>query len=946
MDATKGNQGLKDYVNPNDVYLHLGVTTNLSSPATQWKYVVTTWATANATYKATYLGNNIYQYTINNIRSFFSVPLGETIKTVNILFRNGSGTVVQRNSDASDMYIPVYTSDLAVRLTQPLREPRFIPATETISKTVGETIDINAVSSAASDLTLKFNGATIQTANGATTISGTPAISTFGTQKILAEATLSGTTVKDSIEFFVAPPSTVEALPVNVQDGINYITNDSVVLVLYAPNKSRVSVIGEFNNWTESTPFQMKVTPDFKRFWVGIGKLTPGQQYAFQYLVNGTLRIGDPYCELILDKNNDQFIPTATYPGLKAFPAGANGNFVSVLQTGQPAYNWTANNYVRPNKKDLIIYELHLRDFLSASNWQTLTDSLNYLKNLGINCIELMPFTEFEGNNSWGYNPTYIFAPDKAYGTKNALKTFIDEAHKKGMAVILDAVLNQTVGGISPLGLLYWDNVNNRPAADNPWLNPIARHPFNVFEDFNHESDATKYYTARFIRYWLSEYKLDGFRWDLSKGFTQKNCLDNALYPTDGDKLNCWNSYDQNRVNIWQRYYDTMQVVSPGSYCILEHLGNDDEEAELAKRGMLLWGKMTDQYNENTMGYSNSNANLDRSYWSNRAFWNDAFLNDKPHLVVFAESHDEERTMYKNVVFGNASGGYNVKDTLTALQREEAKAAVMMMTPGPKMLWQFEELGYDKSIFMCENGTIPVPYATNQSCKVNPKPVGWNYNNFSSAAARKKLYNVYAALNKLRSQFKGVFNSKTVTTGTDFGSSFKKIILDSTSLKVVVVANFGVTQQTASVNFPEAGTWYSYLTGETFVASAGLNNVTLQPGQYYVYLNKVVAGGIITSAREVILSNKDFRVAVYPNPVQQNAYIEYELPESGRVTLSLTSIAGQQVGVINRGFQLKGVQRYLFNRDGFAGTSLAPGNYIIQVKVNNKVRYEKIAVQR
>lgn len=935
MDATKGNAALKDYANTTDVYMHLGVLTNLSTSATDWKYVVTTWGTTNATYQATFLGNNKYQYTINNIRTFFNVPAGETIKTVNVLFRNGTGSIKQANSDGSDMYIPVYPAgQLAVRIDTPLREPRYIPYPEPLTKLIGDNIFVKAVSSQNADLNLKFNGTSFQTATGATSISGTSGnIIASGNQQIIAEATVGANTVRDTFNFFVAPPANQAPLPANVKDGINYITSDSVVLVLLAPGKSRVSVIGDFNNWTEQTAYQMNITPDGRRWWLGIGKLTPGQEYGFQYYVNGTLKIADPYCEKILDPNNDQYISAATYPNPTTYPTGKTSGIVGVLRTAETPYTWTANNYVRPDKKNLVIYELHVRDFIAAQNYQTLTDTLNYLQNLGINAIELMPINEFEGNNSWGYNPDFFFALDKAYGTKAKLKQFVDECHKRGIAVIMDAVFNHATG-LSPLAQLYWDAANNRPAANNPWLNVTATHPFSVFNDFNHESDSTKYHVSRFIRYWLTEYKIDGFRWDLSKGFTQKVSTD----------VGSWNTYDPTRINIWQRYYDSTQAVSPGAYCILEHLGNDDEEAELARRGMMLWGKMTDQYNQNTMGYT-SNNDISRAYWTNRSFWNDGTLNDKPHIVIYAESHDEERTMYKNVAFGNSSGSYNVKDTATALQREEAKAAILLMVPGPKMLWQFEELGYDKSIFMCENGTIPTPYGTD-NCKVNPKPAGWGYFNFANANARRKLYNVYAALNRLRAQFPGVFNSRTISTGTNFGNLFKTIVLDSSSLKVVVVANFDVVQQTSAVTFPQTGSWYSYLTGDALNVTSSTQSITLQPGEYYVYLNKVVAGGIVTAVKDVVLSNKDFKVAIYPNPVVQQATVDYELPESGKVTISVKSITGQNMGIINKGFQLKGMQRTVLNSNNFNASRLVPGNYLLEVRVNNKVRIEKIVVQQ
>lgn len=918
MDATKGNQGLKDYATPSDVYMHLGVTTNLSSPASQWKYTLTTWATTNPTYQAIYLGNNKYQFTINDIRTFFSVPVGETIKTVNVLFRNGAGNKAQRNSDASDMYIPVYAAgQLAVRIDTPLREPRFIPFPETITKGIGDNIFVNAVSSQTADvLNLKFNGTTFQTASNANALSGTSGnIIASGNQQIIAEAIVGVNTVRDTINFFVAPPANQAALPSNVRDGINYISSDSAVLVLFAPGKSRVSLIGDFNNWTEQTEYQMNITPDGRRYWLGVGKLTTGQEYGFQYLVNGTLRIGDPYCEKILDPNDDPSIG-ATYPGLKTYPTGKTTGNVSILQTSKPAYNWQVTNFSRPDKRKMVIYELLVRDFVANHDWKTLRDTLNYLKNLGVNAIELMPINEFEGNLSWGYNPSYYLAPDKYYGPENDLKMFIDSCHKKGIAVIMDIALNHSCGE-SPLVQLYWDAVNNRPAANNPWYNTVAKHAYNVCYDFNHESDSTKYFVNRVVEHWLTNYKIDGFRWDLSKGFTQNQTCDN-----NGGNCNVvsWGNYDQSRINIWNSIYNKMQTVAPGTYCILEHFADNSEEVVLSNNEMLLWGNANYSYNQATLGFSTEWDFGGASIYTFRGW-------SKPGLVAYAESHDEERTMYKNLQFGNSSGSYNVKDPVTALRREEMAASFNMMTPGPRMIWQFEELGYDVSIDF--NG------------RTGNKPIKWEY---FTDVNRKRLYNVFAGLIGLRNQYPNAFISGGITAS--LGSGFKVLQVSHADLNVTVIGNFDVVQQTANVTFQKSGSWYSYLTGESFSATGASQSITLQPGEYYVYLDRVVAGGIVTAVRDVILSNKNFRLSVYPNPVQQNSTVEYELPESGKVTIAVTNFMGQTIGIVSRGFQVKGLQKFKLNSSNFASARLTPGNYLVQVRVNNKVRIEKFVVQR
>ena len=165
-----------------------------------------------------------------------------------------------------------------------------------------------------------------------------------------------------------------------------------------------------------------------------------------------------------------------TYPALKPYPTGFTTGIVSVLQTNAPAYNWAINNFSRPDKRNLVVYELLLRDFLAAHDWKTLRDTLSYLKTMGVNAIEIMPFNEFEGNESWGYNPDYFLAPDKYYGPKNTLKEFIDSCHSKGIAVLMDIALNHTTG-LNPLAALYWNAATNQPAANNPWLNVTATHP-------------------------------------------------------------------------------------------------------------------------------------------------------------------------------------------------------------------------------------------------------------------------------------------------------------------------------------------------------------------------------------------------------------------------------------------------------------------------------------
>src|SRR5258705_618643 len=218
MDATKGNQGLNNYTPTADVYVHVGVITNLSANPTDWRYVKFTWATTPPAAQATFQGSNKWQYTITNIRSFFVVPAGETILKIAILLRNGAGTSVQRNTDGSDMYIPVYGNTIAVRFTVPFFQPTYYHIPEPINKQVGDNINLTAIGNNSSTMKLYLNGTVIQTASSAITISANPTVSVAGNQIVLAEANDGTNLSRDTLVFFVANAPVILPLPPGVRD--------------------------------------------------------------------------------------------------------------------------------------------------------------------------------------------------------------------------------------------------------------------------------------------------------------------------------------------------------------------------------------------------------------------------------------------------------------------------------------------------------------------------------------------------------------------------------------------------------------------------------------------------------------------------------------------------------------------------------------------------------
>ncbi|MDN3659261.1 alpha-amylase family glycosyl hydrolase [Ferruginibacter paludis] len=833
VDATKGNQALKGYTGT--VYMHLGVITNLSTTPGDWKYVPTTWASTTAPV-ATSLGSNKWSFIITNPRAYFNsgaggVPAGETILKIALLFRDAAGNLVQKNADGSDMYVPIYAAGSNhIQFTTPLIVPTNTISHEPITATINQTVAVAATASTTTGiLNLYYNGTKITgPLSGVATITGNALVTATGNQQLISELVLSGVSYYDTVNFYIAPVTVVAPLPSGAVEGINYASNcTSVTLVLYAPNKSDAMVIGDFagSNWMPQAAFQMNKTPDGNYYWLTINGLASGQEYAFEYVVDNAIYVADPYSEKILDPANDQYIPAATYPALKPYPvnvnvsAGKNG-IVSVLQTCAPAYNWQVTNFTKPDKRNLITYELLVRDFGDARNYQMLIDTVGYFKRLGINAIELMPVNEFTGNESWGYNPTFYCALDKAYGTKNKFKEFIDLCHQNGIAIILDAVYNHMDAYSNPQGRLYWDATAGIPAANSPWFNQNAPHPYSVFNDLNHTTTATQYLVERSMEYWLKEYKVDGFRLDLAKGFTQTQSSTTTV-----------ENYDATRVANLNRYYDYIVPKFPGTYMILEFLGQQrQEEQEYATKGFILWGNNNATYNQNTMGYA-SNADFSKIVYNSTQ---GAFTT--PSEMGYMESHDEERLMYKNEQYGNIAGGYNVKTVATALDRQAAAAAVFFTVPGPKMFWQFGERGYDISLGF-------------GGSNVANKPPHWEY---MADADRLKLWNAYAQLIKLRLNNPAVFNNPSFTYDfNDNNGLFRKLqIADplAAGIKVTVIANLDVLPQTRTISFQSAGDWNNYLsngtgtglngiTGNAFNLTAATQSITLQPGEYHVYVS-------------------------------------------------------------------------------------------------------------
>lgn len=912
FDASQGNAALLGFTG--DVYIWTGTITNPNAPTT-WNNVKSpAFGQADPAALMTRDATNPNLYRISfTPRTFYAVPTGQTIYRLGMIFKNANGSIVARAADGGDIFVDVAQPGLSARITSPAPAAGGNPSFASLN----DQISVTGIASAAATLTFALNGTQVAQQASATTLTTTVTVARAGRNVVRFTASSGNAQAVDSLVIVVRPLVVTAALPAGAKDGITYLPGGtSVILNLTAPNKQFAYVLGEFNNWQPVAGYYMNRTPDGNRWWVQIDGLTPGNEYAYQYLVDGALRVADPYSEKILDPNSDRDIPAVTYPNLKPYPFGKTTGIASVLQTNQTPYVWATTNFQRPKRTNLVIYELLMRDFTARHDYQTLRDTLNYIQRLGINAIELMPINEFDGNDNWGYSPDFFFAPDKYYGTKLALKQFIDEAHRRGIAVILDMVLNHSTGQ-SPMVQLYQQGGN--PSADNPWFNQSAPHPYSVYNDLNHESPFTKYFAKQVMAFWLREYKIDGYRFDLAGGFTQK-----VTTPAT------YGNYDQSRIDIWKDYYQTLVSVDPTLYPILEHFPDNSEGKVLSDFGFMLWGNANHNYIEATMGYL-GDSNFSYGYYGNPSQggrgWN------QPNLVTYMESHDEERLMYKTLTFGNAAGNYSTRNLTTALARQEQAAAFFFTVPGPKMVWEFGELGYDKSIFQCTDGSVPTPYGNDQ-CKLSAKAAVWNY---YADPNRRKLFDVYRSLIALKKR-EPVFEAPTTYTQQLAGAA-KSIHLSGPTLSVTVIGNFDVTATTIDPAFQTAGKWYNYLSGDSLTVTNVNAPLSLQPGEYAVYTSRQIKKATLlpTKAQATTI----LRLSAAPNPSSSTARIQYELPTAGAVILTVQNVLGATVRTISGGpVQAAGAHELVLPVQ-----QLAAGVYFVRLTTGPLIQTSRLVVQ-
>ncbi len=790
------------------LYAHTGVITSQSTGDGDWKYVKHDWGTNAADCKLTHVGNGIYAMVIPyGARAFYGVPAGEEILKLAFVFRGANGSPEIKNN-GNDIFVElVNANELAVQIMSPENGSLY---------KIGDKVTVKVVAQNAVSLSLELNGVEVQSSNGSEILYNYTFADNCDAVFGATATNDKGEVCYDMVSIAALGATQSSSRPAGVKDGVT-VSGSEATFVLYAPGKQQVVLLGDFNNYAPSNAYMMHKDGDY--FWKTVSGLEAETEYGYQFLVDGTIKVGDPYCEKILDPWNDSWINYAwvneqkvpkavpVYPDLKPFPTETS-DIVSVFTASTKKYNWSVTDFKRPNRHSLVIYELLLRDFTEEGTLAAAIDKLDYLDKLGVNAIELLPIQEFDGNDSWGYNPCFYFAPDKIYGPKDEYKRFVDECHKRGIAVILDVVFNHTTGQF-PWAKMWWDSVTNKTASNNPFFNVDAPHDWSVYHDLRHDYPKTRSYIKEVLAFWLKEYNIDGYRFDLTKGIVQN--------PSNKDA----GGYSAQRIGWLKEYADAIRAAENGddAYIIFEHFCDTSEENELAShKGIMLWRNANEASMESGMGWSGKDNFSHISAYGR---------------VGFAESHDEERVAYKMKEFGQTplKTGFvsqNAVNQLTGLY------ALTYLSPYTKMMWQFGELAYDYSINMNDKGVL----GSSDEYRTHRKPIPWKLG-YDKDANRMALYENLGKIISFRTENAQIFSSdagdKERTTWNVGGSSMggKTLVLSNSYGGVIVVANQSTKQATTNVSVPQTGEWTNLITGQKVTLGSSYS-VTLNAHEYIV----------------------------------------------------------------------------------------------------------------
>jgi 1,4-alpha-glucan branching enzyme len=544
---------------------------------------------------------------------------------------------------------------------------------------------------------------------------------------------------------------------------------------VWAPNATKVTVAGSFNSFS-STANPLVHDPNYSQgtnwVWsVDVPGATAGQQY--QYYVSGTEK-QDPRSRSQVSSAGNCYIYNTT-------------NF-----------NWAGDNYRAPGLSNAVVYELHIGSFNdpgysgSPGTFYTATNLFPYLQQLGINVIEVMPVSEFQGDFSWGYDPSDIFGVESSYGGPDGFKTFVKTAHQYGMAVLLDVVHNH----YGPNDLSLWEFDGSYVSLGGTNYGGIyfyqtycqANTPYARTRPNYGTAQVAQFITDNFVE-WLNECHVDGFRWD-SPGYMY---IDNC-----GNTISAAATLIQN----------VSSLIHTG-YVSKINIGEDQNEFkgqngfDATWDGNAFYGNIEPQLATS----SDSSRNMGSISWG-------VTINAQSGMdsgwgnVVFLESHD---------LCGDLNNGQRLPyyidnsnpTSYFARKRSTLGTAITLTTCGIPMLLEGEDM-----------------LTTSQFSTGNP--LNWSLTNAYSGIVSlyTDLIHLRLNLNGRSSGLEGLHTSIIQQDNSNHLIAYRRYNTGNVGDDVIVICNFGNTNWPAYnvSGFPHTNIWYTQFNSDWTKYSSDFGN--------------------------------------------------------------------------------------------------------------------------
>ncbi|GAA4364811.1 alpha-amylase family glycosyl hydrolase [Hymenobacter saemangeumensis] len=423
---------------------------------------------------------------------------------------------------------------------------------------------------------------------------------------------------------------------------------------VWAPHAEAVAVIGSFNDWNaDAHPLQ----PEANGYWAAdVPTAKAGHEYKFRLQAQGrSFDKNDPYARQVTNSAGASVVPDLSF-------------------------DWGDDQFQMPTWNELVVYELHVGTFHAPQPGQVGTfldvvEKLPYLRDLGINCIELLPATEFPGSRSWGYNPSFPFALESDYGGPQAFKTLVREAHRHGIAVVLDVVYNHF--GPGDLDLWQFDGWSENDGGGiyfyNDWR---AETPWG-----HNRPDYGRPEVRQYIRdnalMWLQDYRVDGLRMDAIAFVRNVHGEDDpgADLP-DGWSLMRWVNEEIDATMPWKI---TIAEDLRGNAAITEAVANGGQGFNTQWDAAFVY-----PVREALAAHDDAHRDLHAVAAAIAQRYND----DAFRRVIYTESHDEVANGKSRVpeeIMPGAADHYYAK------KRATLGTALVLTAPGIPMLFQGQE---------------------------------------------------------------------------------------------------------------------------------------------------------------------------------------------------------------------------------------------------------------